>query len=89
MCNDNPTEEPIDLKKVAILMEEGLAGLGILDDYDERVWYMLPEVGEKGVREDREIINEAMRFVNKHAGSNLKLISEKELQECIDALKVE
>ena len=72
---DEMNLRPVDSKLLAEFVEEGLAGLGVLDDADELISFAFTEDGPDAARAMFVRYNNAIRFVNQNGG-NLKLISE-------------
>ena len=64
----------LDMKALAEFVEEGLAGLGILDDADEILMNVYDTDGPEGVKKAQKYYNNAIAFVNEvNENSDLEL----------------
>lgn len=73
-----------NMKLLAKFVEEGLAGLGVLDDVDELIAYTYEDSGEKGAREAMERYNNAIDFVNetiKNKKNRIERITEEDFED--------
>jgi hypothetical protein len=70
-----------NMKLLAEFVEEGLAGLGVLDDADELIGSVFDESGEEAARDTMLRYNNAIVFVNTHTDENLKPITEQQFSD--------
>ena len=71
-----------NLKALASFVEEGLAGLGILDDADEILFSYYEDGGAKSVKRAQKHYNNAITFVNETLpSSNITLITDEDLSD--------
>ncbi len=71
-----------DLKALAEFVEEGLAGLGVLDDTDEILACYYEDDGAKGAKRAQKHYNNAITFVNETIPSRkLTLITDEDLAD--------
>lgn len=70
----------VNSELLAEFVEEGLAGLGVLDDIDELIYYAFHEDGLNSAREAMERYNNAIEFVNAFKKKKLIPISEEDFK---------
>ena len=67
--------EQIDMKDLAEFIEEGLAGLGVLDDADEVLDCYFEAGGIENVKKAQKYYNNAIAFVNETLDDSDRTIS--------------
>lgn len=68
-------------KALAEFVEEGLAGLGILDDADEILASYYEDGGAKAVKTAQKHYNNAIKFVNTVLSRKMTLITDEDLSD--------